>query len=376
MSAICQSCLGDVTAGQRYHRACLERLFGTPTLPQIDVELAKLHTLALAMVGKTTMAGVQKKLSLHLDKGATLKVGVDGLAFILKPPADTFPGLVENEHLSMRLAAEVGIDVPPNALVPMSDGKIAYVVRRFDRTGSRKLHQEDFCQLNRKSPKDRYSGSLEQCAETVKRFTTEPGIEGQKLFRYLVFSWWIGNGDLHLKNLSLLLSEEGFWRLAPAYDLVSTVLFIQDDQLALSVGGTKKIRSRKKWVALAKVCGLPDRAANRMLDELADQLDPCRALVDRSSLNEDQKNDYRRVLGERTAILKGAVQATDARDVPAEALELRKQLLLEHPGLTNIVIEPTAEAQPLWDYLVERGHAVHRFGGYALKNWLLNLDEG
>jgi serine/threonine-protein kinase HipA len=352
-------------------------LFGVPSLPVIDVEVAKLHTLALAMVGRTTLAGVQKKLSVRLDRGATLRVGVDGLAFILKPPADTFPGLVQNEHLSMRLASEVGIEVPPNALVPMKDGQIAYLVRRFDRLEHRKLFQEDFCQLNRKPAKDRYLGSLEQCAETVRRFATEPGIEAQKFFRYAVFSWWIGNGDLHLKNLSLLRSEEGFWRLSPAYDLLSTVVFLPEDQLALSVGGTKKIRSTKKWLGLAKVCGLPERAARRILDDIAKALDPCEDLISRSTLPDDQKKEYRRVLTERTALLKGAAAPEDdlTENVPEHAMALRNDLLREHPGLTNMIVKPTEQTQPLWDYLVERGHAVHRMGGYALKNWLPNLDD-
>lgn len=375
MSAVCQSCLGDVGEGERYHRACLERLFGAPKLPKIDVELAKLHTLALAMVGHTTLAGIQKKLSLHLDRGAALKAGVDGATFILKPPADTFPGLVENEHLSMRLAAEVGIETPPNALVPMNEGRIAYLVRRFDRTESGKLHQEDFCQLNRKSPKDRYGGSLEQCVETVRRYATEPGIEAQKLFRYLVFSWWIGNGNLHLKNLSLLRSEDGFWRLSPAYDLVSTVLHIPEDQLALSVGGTRKVRSRKKWLGLAKVCGLPDRAANRVLDGLADQLEACTALISRSSLEPDHKDAYAKLLVERSAILKGGSDEPEGEDVPAAAMKLRAELLRQHPGMSNVIVGATPESQPLWDYLVERGHAVHRLGGFALKSWLANLDD-
>lgn len=377
MTSVCQSCLGDVRDGQRYHAACLKQLFGVPRLPSIDIDTAKLHTFALAMVGTTTLPGAQKKLSVRLDRGAALRVGVDGQAFVLKPPADTFPFLVENEHLTMRLATEVGIDVPPSALVPLLDGKTAFLVKRFDRTERGKLHQEDFCQLNRKPPKDRYLGSLEQCAETVQQFATEPGIEAQRFFRYVVFSWWVGNGDLHLKNLSLLRSLDGYWRLSPAYDLVSTVLFNPDDQLALSIGGTKKVRSRKKWLALAKVCELNPRAANRTLDELAAASPACQALVDRSALPDEQKAAYRQLLDERTAILRGATSTEEEPpdSIPEQASKLRAALLAQHPGLTNVVIKSTTDTQPLWDHLVERGHAVHRMGGYALKNWLPDLDD-
>lgn len=372
MSGVCQSCLSDLRGAERFHPKCLKQLFGIARLPEVDVELAKLHTFALAMVGSTTLAGAQKKLSVRLDRGATLRVGVDGISFVLKPPADTFPNLVQNEHLSMRLASECGIDVPPNALVPMRDGQIAYLVRRFDRTEHGKLHQEDFCQLQRKAPKERYIGSLEQCAETVRQYTTEPGVETQKFFRYVLFSWWIGNGDLHLKNLSLLRADAGYWRLAPAYDLVSTELFIPGDQLALSVGGTRVIRSRKRWIELADVCGLPQRAAKRVMDGVVDRLEACRALVGRSSLPDDMKDAYRQLLTDRTAVLTAEKPAEDSArlSLPARAMQLRAALLGEHPGLSTLIVKPTPDTQPLWDYLVERGHAVHLLGGYALKNWL------
>lgn len=376
MSGVCQGCLGDLDGEEGYHPKCLKALFGVATLPVIDVELAKLHTLALAMVGTTTLSGAQKKLSVRLDRGATLRVGVGDLSYVLKPPADTFPNLAQNEHLCMRLAAACGLEVPPNALVPMKDRQIAYLVRRFDRTERGKLHQEDFCQLQRRPPKDRYVGSLEQCAETVRRFATEPGVEVRKFFRYALFSWWIGNGDLHLKNLSLLRAEDGYWRLAPAYDLLSTSLFIPGDQLALSVGGTRVVRSRKRWMELAEACGLPERAARRVMGDLTDRLEACQALVGRAALPEDQRESLRQLLTDRTAVLTAGEHAEDATSpsLPERAMQLRAGLLAEHPGRTNLIVNSTPETQPLWDYLVDRGLAVHRLGGYALKSWLANLD--
>jgi serine/threonine-protein kinase HipA len=39
----------------------------------------------------------------------------------------------------------------------------------------------------------------------------------------------MSNGDLHLKNLSLLTDRDGNRRLAPAYDLISTKLVLPND---------------------------------------------------------------------------------------------------------------------------------------------------
>ena len=58
-----------------------------------------------------------------------------------------------------------------------------------------------------------------------------------KLMRQLLFSWWVGNGDLHLKNLSLIIDDAGLIRFSPAYDLVATQLVIPGDKLALPIAG-------------------------------------------------------------------------------------------------------------------------------------------
>jgi serine/threonine-protein kinase HipA len=42
-----------------------------------------------------------------------------------------------------------------------------------------------------------------------------------ELLKTLVFSWLIGNGDLHVKNLSIY-NLDGVWQPTPAYDLLCT----------------------------------------------------------------------------------------------------------------------------------------------------------
>jgi serine/threonine-protein kinase HipA len=298
----CMGCLRTLEDGSRYHARCLRDLFGSARLPDIDVELAKLHTLALAMVGHTSLSGVQRKISLGFETDRrTLQVAVEGGRFILKPQAQTFPALPENEHVTMRIAERVGLSIPPCALVVLKDGTAAYVVKRFDRLADgRKLLQEDFCQLAGKPAKDKYEGSAELCVKLVNRFASAPPIEAQKLFRLLVFAWWTGNGDMHLKNFSLLRGEDGHYRMSPVYDLLSTRLVIPGDQLALPVGGTKDHVGRRKWHELGERCGLPRRAADRVLRDIRDALDDCIALVEASFLPEEMKRVYQDLLRERT----------------------------------------------------------------------------
>lgn len=298
----CWICLDELEgATTLYHPRCLKTLFGTTTPPVVEVELAKLHTLALAMVGHTSLSGVQRKISVGLNQDrTTLQVAIEGGRFLLKPQAQTFPHLPENEHLTMKLAKLVGIDVPPCGLVRLRDDSVAYVVARFDRPhGGGKLRQEDFCQLAEQPPKNKYEGSAELCVRLVRKYASEPLVEILKLYRLLVFVWWTGNGDMHLKNFSLLAAPDGLQRLSPAYDLLCTRLVITEDPLSLSVQGRKDGLTRAAWLRFAEYCQIGPRAAERVLDTMAGSLDEALGLVSRSPLPLELRESYAELLTAR-----------------------------------------------------------------------------
>lgn len=253
------------------------------------------------MAGHTSISGIQRKISLGLSADrATLKLEIDKGRYILKPTGENFPSLPENEITTMQLAALAGIDIPPCALVPLKDGTPAYLVARFDRLpDGKKLRQEDFCQLGELLPAAKYDGSAELCARLVRKFASEPLIEMTKLFRRMVFCWLTGNGDMHLKNFSLLAGVDGLQRLSPAYDMLCTRLVIAGDQLALPVGGKKDNLRRRNWLDYAAYCKLPERAATRVLRELRDVLPECIALVERSPLPDSMKATYNDLLNAR-----------------------------------------------------------------------------
>jgi serine/threonine-protein kinase HipA len=312
----CLVCLEEAPPGDQYHVKCLQQLFGTGRAPVVDVELAKLYTLAQAMVGHTSLSGVQRKISVGLTADrATLQVAIEGGAFILKPQAQTFPSLPENEQVTMRIAALAGVEIPPCGLVHLRDGSLAYVVRRFDRAPpDGKLLQEDFCQLAELSPKQKYEGSAELCARLVQRFASEPVVEAAKLFRRMVLTWWTGNGDMHLKNFSLLRTMDGLYRLSPAYDLLCTSLVVEDEQLALSVGGNKRRVTPRQWFEYAIYCGLTEKVAVRVFSELAALLEPAVRLVERSRLPSEMRERYASLLRERgTALERAAQRRSSAR---------------------------------------------------------------
>ncbi len=305
MSAICRICL-RAARDQNYHAACLRALFGTAKVPQLDISLSKLHTAALAMVGRTSLSGVQKKISVTLTSDReTLQVAAEGGRYILKPQTETFPALPENEHVTTCLAKLVEIEVPPFGLVSLSDGSPAFVSRRFDRLpDGRKLRQEDFCQLAEQPPKYKYEGSAELCVRLLRKYASEPLIEILKLYRLLLFGWWTGNGDMHLKNLSLFTDEQGVMRLTPAYDLVSTRLVIPDDPLALPVGGRKSKLTRGTWREFADYCGIPEKTAARAMERQASAEAAALETLDVCFLPAEQKLALKELIAERSSMLR------------------------------------------------------------------------
>ena len=202
------------------------------------------------------------------------------------------------------MAELVEIEVAPFGLVSLADDTLAYVVRRFDRReDGRKVRQEDFCQLAEQSPKEKYVGSAERCVQLIRRYGSEPLIEILKFYRLLVFAWWSGNGDMHLKNFSVLVDEQGLVRLTPAYDLVSSMLVIPNDQLALPVQGRQDGLNRRVWLRFAEFCQLSERAAIRVLDKQISVRERATALIDRSLLPSDQKDQYKQIVEQRSALL-------------------------------------------------------------------------
>ena len=307
--ATCRVCLMPAGGGSLYHPECLETLFGARTLPRLEFSLAMLMRMATDMAGKMSISGMQEKVSLRLSDDQTrLEVAPTGGRYILKPEPSRFAFVPQNEHLTMRLAALVGIEVPTFGLFELQDGAIAYLIKRFDRLeGDTKLLVEDFCQLAGNPLRDKYDGSGELCVRILRQYASEPLIEIRKLFKMLLFSWWVSNGDQHLKNFSMFTHSGGLRRLTPAYDLICTRLPIPSDRsLALTICGKRSNLSREHWMDFAAYCQIPSQDASRLLADQADALERSLTLIRTSFLPDDLKEAYEEIARENTAVLQNA----------------------------------------------------------------------
>ena len=212
---------------------------------------------AVARASKMSIQGVQPKLSVRLNiKNAIFEVVDTGGRYIFKPQTIQYREVPENEDVTMRLAEQVGIDVPLHGLVYSTDGTMTYFIRRFDRTGkSGKIQMEDFAQLSGKDRNTKYESSMEQVISIIERFCTFPMVEKLRLFNLTLFNFLTGNEDMHLKNFSVVRHDLKI-ELSPAYDLLnSTIIINSEEELALPLNGKKNKLKRKDLLEyFAKEC--------------------------------------------------------------------------------------------------------------------------
>lgn len=248
------------------HSLCARKLFGSGFVPKINFAYADIQREAQKLIGKMSISGVQPKLSVAVNKkNKALEVTPSAGTHIFKPSPESFPLLSENENLCMNLAREIAIETPSHGLVRMSDGRLAYVVRRFDRgQKGEKIHVEDFSQLLGKS--DKYDGSVEQIGKFLKRYSSAPFIDTQKLFLRILFYFLIGNGDAHLKNFAMVQQTSGY-HLAPAYDIVSsrTTLPSESDEMAITVNGRKNRIDMRDFESLAEILEMNNKRRDQLV---------------------------------------------------------------------------------------------------------------
>ena len=237
----------------------IKKMFGIDEMPLLDLALADIPLKAQEMAGRMSISGVQPKLSLKLNKRKKeLLPSASGGEYILKPQIQPFQNIPENENCCMDIAEDMGIEVPPHCLILLKDKSYAYIIKRFDRKGKQKIHQEDFCQVLEK--KDKYSGSLEEIGKKINRISEIPGLDVQLFFERVVFNFLIGNGDGHYKNYSISYYEDKGVRLSPVYDIVCSKLVIPNEwDSALTINGKKNKLERRDFDQFAQLLQMPEK---------------------------------------------------------------------------------------------------------------------
>lgn len=310
----CGKPLADTKSQAGWHDRCIKKFFGTSSMPYIDISEEVLDRLAQDSTDRgLTVPGVQKKLSLHLTEGREPRLTLVNYptGYILKPQTEEYPALPEMEYLVMRMAQATKISTVPFALVKSAQNTFAYITKRIDRVRSKgsvsMLAMEDFCQLDGRLTEDKYHGSYERCGKLVTKHSAASGADLAELFLRVVFSFAVGNSDMHLKNFSLIEGKEssGEFTLSAAYDMLSAnvVLPCDKEQLALTLNGKKQNIRRKDFLIFAETIGLPTVSAERLIQRVVTMREEYLLMCENSYLPEDMKQRLMQLIGERIAVL-------------------------------------------------------------------------
>ncbi|MFK5894905.1 MAG: type II toxin-antitoxin system HipA family toxin [Pseudomonadota bacterium] len=220
--------------------------------------------LVLKFALSSSLSGVQPKVLAKVVDKATLGFN----DYIVKSWGEDYPHLALNEYYCMSIVKKAKISVPEFYL---SDDNKLFIMKRFDiKDNGTYLGFEDMCVLQARQRDDKYQGSYEQIAKTINIFVSEKNKKQSfiQFFKMIVINFLIQNGDAHLKNFGLLYEDLDNIKLAPAYDVVCTTVYIKNDIPALHLLGSKKWWAKKYLIRFGmEYCFLTAKESNGLFNE-------------------------------------------------------------------------------------------------------------
>lgn len=137
------------------------------------------------------------------------------------------------EMVAHDLAALCGLNVPEAKLEKFSPLGSTFLIKRFDRMGSKRVHFASAMTLLGKTDGASAAdgSSYLDIAAFIKSYGAQPKKDLGELWKRIVFNMAVTNTDDHLRNHAFILTDKG-WILSPLYD-VNPVPY--GDELSLNV---------------------------------------------------------------------------------------------------------------------------------------------
>lgn len=245
------------------------------------------HLSLTGASGKVGLYYAQNQNAWYLPQGTAPSTHIVKLSHV------RLDNIIANERLALRTAELCGISVPESFIMNTGTGRdqdLLFATKRYDRIFSPKaqtinnlprpyrLHQEDFAQAMGIYASQKYesgnAGYMKSMFEILRKHSADPITDMTSLWDMIVFNYLIGNTDAHVKNFSLLYSSD--WRsirLAPAYDIISTVVYDQSTRdMAFGIGGVHSLDeiTLDSFRSAAHEVGIGERMAMQRLEKLCD----------------------------------------------------------------------------------------------------------
>lgn len=232
-------------------------------------------------------AGAQNKLVVAFTKdNIVIPAGNSASTHIIKPAIKDLKETVFNEFFCMRLAKELGFNVPETEIYWLKD-KAYYLIERYDRFVDelgevQRLHQEDFCQALGLVPEIKYESeggpALEDCFKLLDEEIKSGAMAGANklyLLKAAILNYLIGNGDAHGKNFSVLYQNKGEV-LAPLYDLMCTVIYTDayKSKMAMKIGSKYKFNeiNLHQFDRLSDAIGIKPKFARKQISTIVTKI--------------------------------------------------------------------------------------------------------
>lgn len=195
-------------------------------------------------------------------------------------------GRVEMAYFSM--AKDAGIEMMDSRLLEEQD-RAHFMTKRFDRNpNGEKIHVQTFCALRHFDFNNVLQYSYEQLFETMRilRLSYQ---EAEQMFRRMVFNVVSRNCNDHTKNFAFMMSKDGVWKLAPAYDICHAYRPGSEllSQHSLSINGKRSDITRQDLLDVAYQMNV--KKAPKILDEIGEVISEWKNYAEKFSVHSDLK---------------------------------------------------------------------------------------
>lgn len=200
-------------------------------------------------------------------------IAMDGAPWVVKFSEGEDFDMELVEHTTLRLAAQCGIQVATTRALALPRGH-AVAVQRFDRAAGQRLHTVSARTVLDAAGLPLGYPELAQCLRRIARAEAIRS-QQQELFTRMVFNILLDNTDDHEKNHAFIRDGDGFYALAPAYDVVPSAQGLGQQQLR--VGAAQAEASLDNALSESLTFGLKKDAAVAIVQRVVRVVDGWKA---------------------------------------------------------------------------------------------------
>lgn len=247
-------------------------------LPEESITMQSLLTVG------TSAGGRQPKAILAINsKTGEIRSGqisgLKGYDYCLLKFGDSQYSSAELEMTYYELATKAGIRMMTSKLYTV-DGNNHFITKRFDRDGEKKLHTQTLAAICPEAE------SYEQLIQVCRKLQL-PEADCQEVFKRMVFNILANNTDDHNKNFSFVMTEDGTWRLSPAYDMTYILDaggFLPQEDHCLYIRAKLRNFTKEDILQFAKDNGI--RRPNAIIRNIAISLKQFRSIATKNGVSE------------------------------------------------------------------------------------------